>query len=355
MMNASDIAFPNLHIYLKNVPKNFTVFGFTIALYGVVIACGILLGLMLADYDRRSRGLDGNTIWDVAMYGVPFGIIGARIYYVIFYWDSYKDNPLSIFNLRQGGLAIYGGVIGAIITVYVYARIKKESFFEIFDSISLGFLVGQSIGRWGNFFNREVFGGYSSGLLAMRLPIEAVRARDISPALAETIVEGTNYIQVHPTFLYESLWNLALLAILFFYRKKRHFPGEIFCLYITGYGIGRFWIEYIRTDRLYIGNTKIPVSMVVSVGMILAAGVIAFIQYRRTKPETPQVRLEDAPDSHSEDTPDSHPEDTPDNHSEDTPDSHSEDTPDNHSEDTPDSHSEDTSDSHPEQGEGSES
>ena len=283
MMQAGDIAFPNLGIYLTDVPKEFYVFGFRIALYGVVIASGMLIGLMLADYDRRSRGLDGNTIWDVALWGIPLGILGARIYYVIFYWESYKDDPLSVLNIRQGGLAIYGGVIGAIATVYVYSRIKKDSFFEIFDSISLGFLAGQLIGRWGNFFNREVFGGYADNIFAMRLPIEAVRARDISPALAETILEGTNYIQVHPTFLYESLWNLGLLIILFFYRKHKHFPGEIFCLYIAGYGIGRFWIEYIRTDRLYIGNTRIPVSMVVAVGMITAAAVIAVIQYKRLK------------------------------------------------------------------------
>ncbi len=304
MMNPGDIAFPNLHIYLKDVPKNFTVFGFTIALYGVIIATGILLGLMLADYDRRSRGLDGNTIWDVAMWGVPFGIIGARIYYVIFYWESYRDDPIQVFNIRQGGLAIYGGVIGAIITVYVYSRIKKDSFFEIFDSISLGFLVGQSIGRWGNFFNREVFGGYSNGLLAMRLPIEAVRTRDISQSLAQTIIEGTNYIQVHPTFLYESLWNLILLALLFFYRKKKHFSGEIFCLYIAGYGVGRFWIEYIRTDRLYIGNTRIPVSMVVSGGMICAAALIAVIQYRGQKKASAKVQdQKDVPEDEGEKKP----------------------------------------------------
>lgn len=281
MMAARDIAFPHLHIYLTNVPKSFSVFGFEIALYGIMIAIGIFLGLCVAAQDQKRHGLDGNTIWDVAIYGIPAGIIGARLYYVIFYWESYRDNPLSIFNLRAGGLAIYGGVIGAILTVLIYTRIKKLSFFATFDSISLGFLVGQIIGRWGNFFNREVFGGYTDNLLAMRLPIEAVRARDISPALSETILEGTNYIQVHPTFLYEGLWNLATLIFLWFYSPKKKFNGEIFCLYIALYGVGRFWIEYIRTDRLYIGNTNIPVSMVVSVGMILVAIIIAMIQRRR--------------------------------------------------------------------------
>ena len=283
MMDAKDIAFPHLHIYLTNVPRSFSVFGFEIMLYGVIIAAGILLGLCVAAADQKRHGLDPNTIWDVAIYGIPAGIIGARIYYVIFYWESYRDNPLSMFNLRAGGLAIYGGVIGAILTVLIYTRIKKLSFFATFDSISLGFLVGQIIGRWGNFFNREVFGGYTDNFFAMRLPIDAVRARDISPALQETILEGTNYIQVHPTFLYEGLWNLAVLAALWFYSPKKKFNGQIFCLYIALYGVGRFWIEYIRTDRLYIGNTNIPVSMVVSVAMILVAFIIAFIQKKQVK------------------------------------------------------------------------
>ena len=283
MMDARDIAFPHLHIYLTNVPRSFSVFGFEIMLYGVIIAAGILLGLCTAAADQKRHGLDPNTIWDVAIYGIPAGIIGARIYYVIFYWESYRDNPLSVFNLRAGGLAIYGGVLGAILTVLIYTRIKKLSFFAAFDSISLGFLVGQIIGRWGNFFNREVFGGYTDNFFAMRLPIDAVRARDIPPALQETIIKGTNYIQVHPTFLYEGLWNLAVLAALWFYSPKKKFDGQIFCLYIALYGIGRFWIEYIRTDRLYIGSTRIPVSMVVAVGMILAAVIITFIQKKQTK------------------------------------------------------------------------
>ncbi|MCR5650417.1 MAG: prolipoprotein diacylglyceryl transferase [Lachnospiraceae bacterium] len=280
-MGVKDIAFPHLHIYLTNVPKSFSVFGFEIALYGVIIATGIMLGLCVAAADQKRHGLDGNTIWDVAIYGIPAGIIGARIYYVIFNWAAYKDAPLSVFNLRAGGLAIYGGVIGAILTVVIYTGVKKLSFFATFDSISLGFLVGQIIGRWGNFFNREVFGGYTDNILAMRLPIEAVRARDITPALQETIVEGTNYIQVHPTFLYEGLWNLAALAFLWFFSPKKKFNGQIFCLYIALYGIGRFWIEYIRTDRLYIGNTNIPVSMVAAVGMIAAAVIISLIQKKK--------------------------------------------------------------------------
>ncbi|MBR5419540.1 MAG: prolipoprotein diacylglyceryl transferase, partial [Lachnospiraceae bacterium] len=193
----------------------------------------------------------------------------------------YKDNPVSVLFLRQGGLAIFGGVLGALLSVWIYARIKKVPFLELFDSIALAFPLGQLIGRWGNFFNREVFVGYTDNLVAMRLPIEAVRARDISPALAETIVEGTNYIQVHPTFLYESLWNLGLLIFLFSFRKKKRFPGEILCLYLTGYSLGRFWIEYLRTDRLYVGNTTVPVSMAVSLIMIFSAAAISVVQRKK--------------------------------------------------------------------------
>ena len=278
-MDINDISFPNLNIYLHNVPKDFTVFGFTIALYGVIIAIGMMLGVAIAVHDRRSRGLPEDPVWDAALIGIPCGIIGARIYYVVFAWDFYKNNPIEVFYIRQGGLAIYGGVLGALISVFIYCRVKKVDFPELWDSIALGFLVGQSLGRWGNFFNREVFGGYTDNILAMRLPIAAVRDRDIVPALAATIGEGENFIQVHPTFLYESMWNLGLLIILYLYRKHKKFPGEIMLLYIAGYGAGRFWIESIRTDQLYITGTTVPVSMVLAAIMTIA-GVGMDIYFR---------------------------------------------------------------------------
>ena len=283
-MGINDIAFPNLGIYLHDVPKSFSIAGFTIALYGVVIAIGMMLGVAIAVYDRRSRGLNEDPIWDVALIGIPSGIIGARIYYVIFAWDFYKNDPIQILNIRQGGLAIYGGVIGALISIFIYCRVKKENFFEIWDSVALGFLIGQSLGRWGNFFNREVFGGYTDNIFAMRLPIDAVRERDIVPSLAATIGEGENFIQVHPTFLYESMWNFALLIILFLYRKHKKFSGEIMLLYIAGYGVGRFWIESIRTDQLYITGTTIPVSMVLAALMtIVGVGADIIIRLKMSK------------------------------------------------------------------------
>lgn len=265
MMGTMDIAFPNLGIYLKNVPKTFTVFGFPIALYGVIIAVGVLAGVLLAAHVAKLEKLDPDIIWDFAIYAIIFSIIGGRIYYVIFSWDRYKDNLLDIFNTRKGGMAIYGAVIAAFLTLWIYCRKKKQSFLQLADICVPGLVLGQVIGRWGNFTNREVFGEYTDNLLAMRLPVEMVRAGDISEEIAAHMTEGINYIQVHPTFLYESLWNLALLVVMLLYRKHKKFEGEQWLLYLGGYGLGRAWIEGIRTDTLFIPNTTTAVSQVLAI------------------------------------------------------------------------------------------
>lgn len=267
MMGDFDIAFPHLGIYLHNVPKTIYIGSFGIALYGIVIAAGMLLGLILAAHIARKTGQNAETYWDLAIWLIIFSIVGARIYYVIFMWDNYKDDPLQIFNLRGGGLAIYGGVIAGVITVCVYCRIHKLKVTKVLDTAAYGLVLGQIIGRWGNFFNREVFGEYTDSLFAMRIPVVMVRERDISENIANHIADGTNYIQVHPTFLYEGLWNLALLIIMLIYLRHKKFDGEITLLYFAGYGIGRAWIEYIRTDQLYITGTSIPVSMVLGIAM----------------------------------------------------------------------------------------
>ncbi|MCM1124187.1 MAG: prolipoprotein diacylglyceryl transferase [Eubacterium sp.] len=270
-MNVTDIAFPHLGIYLNNVPKGFSIFGFQIALYGVIIGIGVLCGVLMAAYVAKKEGLDSEVIWDFAIYAIIFSIIGARVYYVVFQWDMYKDNFISVFNLRNGGLAIYGAVIAAFITLWVYCKIKKCSFLQIADICVPGLVLGQVIGRWGNFTNREVFGEYTDNLLAMRLPIDSVRSIDISDNLAQHITEGTNYIQVHPTFLYESLWNLILLAVMLLYRQHKKFRGEMWLLYLGGYGLGRAWIEGIRTDTLFIPHTTIAVSQVLAIVLFAAA------------------------------------------------------------------------------------
>lgn len=282
-MGATDISFPNLGIYLKNVPKSFEIFGIEIALYGVVIAIGMLLAIMLAAYVAKKSGQNPELYWDLALVALVSGVLGARIYYVIFSWDSYKDDLLSIFNIREGGLAIYGGIIGGFLAMFIFSRVKKQRYILMADTVVPGIALGQIIGRWGNFFNREVFGEYTDSLLAMRLPIEAVRKSDISPSIAAHIEEGINYIQVHPTFLYEGLWNLMILLLMMWLWKHKRFDGEVALLYFGGYGFGRFWIEGIRTDQLHIGNTGIAVSQLLGILLFVAAVVVEIVMLMRIK------------------------------------------------------------------------
>lgn len=270
-MDLMDIAFPNMGIYLKNVPKSFSIFGFEVALYGMIIGIGVIAGIMMAAKWAKVTGQNPDVYWDFAIYAVIFSIIGARVYYVVFEWDNYKNNLLSIFNLREGGLAIYGGVIAAFTTLFIYARVKKQNAFLMADTGVMGLILGQAIGRWGNFTNREVFGEYTDNLFAMRLPVDMVRSIDISDSLAEHMAEGVNYIQVHPTFLYESLWNLGILFLMLIYYKHKKFDGEIALLYLGGYGLGRAWIEGIRTDQLFIPGTQVPVSQVLAVILFVGA------------------------------------------------------------------------------------
>ena len=284
MMGEMDIAFPNLGIYLTNVPKTIMIGNFGIAIYGIVIAMGMLLGLTLSSKVASRTGQDPDVIWDLGPALLFFSVLGARIYYVIFMWDMYKDDPLQIFNLRGGGLAIYGGIIAGFITIYVYCKVKKQKFPLVLDTVMYGLLVGQILGRWGNFFNREVFGEYTNNLLAMRIPVSMVRERDISASIAAHMAEGTNYIQVHPTFLYEGMWNLALLIFLLLYLKHKKFDGEIALLYFAGYGIGRAIIESIRTDQLFITGTTIPVSMALGIAMAvvsIAADIVIRAKMRK--------------------------------------------------------------------------
>lgn len=269
IMGKMDIAFPHLNIYLENVPKSFNVFGFSIALYGVIIGLGFFLALILISKIAGATGQNPDTYWDVATFVIVFSIIGARIYYVFFAWDYYKDNPISVFNIRNGGLAIYGGVIAGFLTAFIYCRIKKVNFFLLTDTIMPGLLLGQVMGRWGNFTNREAFGEYTDNLFAMRLPVEAVRSGEITELMKAHMVEGTNYIQVSPTFLYESMWNLCLLIIVLLYIKHKKFDGEIVLLYLGGYGLGRFWIEGLRTDQLIMHTTGLPVSQMLAICLVV--------------------------------------------------------------------------------------
>lgn len=270
-----NINFPHLHIFLNHVGKSLYIGNFEIAYYGIIIACGMLAGLLLATAVAKKTGQNPDTYFDLAIIAIICSVIGARIYYVAFRWDLYKDNLLSVFNLRGGGLAIYGGVIAAILTTFVFSKVKKIPYGRLCDTAGLGLILGQIIGRWGNFFNREAFGGYTDGLLAMQLPVSSVRYAEITQEQLEHIqvIDGVSYIQVHPTFLYESLWNLALLILLLIFFRKRAFEGEVFLWYLAGYGIGRFWIESLRTDQLLIPGIGYPVSMALAAVLVIVAVV----------------------------------------------------------------------------------
>ena len=282
-MAEADISFVHLGITIENLKNQISVFGFSIAYYGIIIGIGMLTGIWVAQNDAKRRGQDPDIYLDFALYGIIFAIIGARLYYVIFEWDMYKDNLLQIFNLRAGGLAIYGGVIGAVLTLIVFTRKRKLSFFSMADSGVLGLITGQIIGRWGNFFNCEAFGGYTDSLLAMRIKRSLVNENMLNAdVLNHLIVEnGVESLQVHPTFLYESLWNLGVLMFMLWYRKRKKFDGEMLWIYLAGYGLGRFWIEGLRTDQLILFGTGIAVSQGLSLILVLASVGVLIYHYRR--------------------------------------------------------------------------
>ena len=284
-MGGYDLSFVNLRIKIDKMINHIDIFGFRIAFYGIIIGIGILLGLQLAIQDAKRRGENPDIYVDFAIYGIVSAILGARIYYVIFSWDLYKDNLLQVFNIRGGGLAIYGAIIGAALTLYIYCKKKKQSFISMADTAVLGLLVGQILGRWGNFFNMEAFGGYTNSLFAMQIKRELVNPAMISKELIEHIVYvgEVPYIQVHPTFLYESFWNLCVLCFLLWYRKRKRFTGEIFFIYIGAYGFGRAIIEGLRTDSLLIPNTNLAVSQLIGIACAVAAAVFIYIYSKKSK------------------------------------------------------------------------
>ena len=279
------INFPNLGIYLEHVGKNFSVFGFEIAFYGITMATGILTGYLLAAREAKRTGQNPEDYLDLLLFAVFFAIVGARLYYVAFSWDHYKDDLLSIFNLRQGGLAIYGGIIGAFTTVYFFAKKRKLSFGEMLDTACPGLAAGQVIGRWGNFFNREAFGDYTDGLFAMQLPVSAVRSGEITEKMWEhmEIIDGIRFIQVHPTFLYEGLWNVGVIIFLYLYRDHKKFKGELVLWYLVLYGAGRFWVEALRTDQLLIPGIGFPVSQLLGAVLAVSGLIVIFAGHKKMK------------------------------------------------------------------------
>ncbi len=284
---APDIRFPHLGIEIASLGKGITIGGFTIAFYGMIIAFGMVMGYLMTAFQAKRTGQEPDLYLDLALWDIVFAVIGARIYYVIFSWDYYKDNLLQIFNTRGGGLAIYGGVIAGVITTIIFGKVRKQNFFQLLDTACVGLITGQIIGRWGNFCNREAFGGYTNGLFAMQLKESDVASSNLTHAVLKHIVEidGTRYIQVHPTFLYESFWNVGVLIILLLFTKHRKYNGQIFLIYLLGYGLGRVWIEGLRTDQLIFFGTGVAVSQVLSGVLVVASAAILIYQYVKGRQE----------------------------------------------------------------------
>ena len=259
-MSSAAISFPLLGNWSINPPNSFVLFGHTFYWYGVIIACGFLLAVAYGYHRCREFGITQDDLTDALLFAVPLAIVGARAYYVVFF--GHYNSFWEMCKIWEGGLAIYGGVIAAVITVFVVCRVKKISARALLDTVAFGFLIGQSIGRWGNFMNREAHGYETDVFCRMGLTLNG------------------NTIYVHPTFLYESLWNaLGFVGLHILSKKfKRKFDGQYFLTYLAWYGLGRVWIEGLRTDSLYIGSSAVRVSQLLAgltcLGSILVIALV---------------------------------------------------------------------------------
>ncbi|WP_017726289.1 prolipoprotein diacylglyceryl transferase [Halalkalibacterium ligniniphilum] len=256
---------------IEPIDRVFLQFGpLTIYWYSVIIMLGVFLGYLLASREAVKRGLPKETFADLLLFAIPISILSARLYYVIFRWEQFADNPIRVFYIWEGGIAIHGALIGAVITAYIFAKRRKISFWRLADVAAPSILLGQAIGRWGNFVNQEVYGGpvtreFLEGLFLPEFIIN------------QMYIDGVYY---HPTFLYESIWNLVGVALLLYLRRVNLREGEIFLSYVIWYSIGRFYIEGIRLDYLLIGDV-LRTAQIVSV--LLIVGAIFIWVYRRMK------------------------------------------------------------------------
>ncbi len=267
----SPISFPGLGIEI-DPPKGFAIGSFELVFYGMLIALGLFLAAVYGLRRKKEFGLNEDQIIDGALIIIPIAVICARLYYCIFSWSEYKANPIEVLYIWNGGLAIYGAVIGAALSIIVYCRVRKLSLPAVLDITSLGFLIGQAIGRWGNFFNREAYGGQTDSFLRMGLN------------LTEKGSSTTQMFYYHPTFLYESLWNAAGFIVLHFLSKRRKYDGQIALGYVAWYGLGRALIEGLRTDSLYWGPIRVS-QMLAAVSCLAAVGILVWQAFKPHNPE----------------------------------------------------------------------
>ena len=264
MYRYTNISFPSLGIDIDPV-REFSIGPVSIHMYGLIIAFGLVLATVYCMRRAKQFGLTEDHVLDGVLTVTPFAIICARAYYCAFSWELYADNPISVLYIWNGGIAIYGGVLGAILGMYVFCRVKKISLGATLDLVLMAFLIGQSIGRWGNFFNREAFGAETDSFLRM--------------GLLDTFSGTVTYH--HPTFLYESLWNALGFVVLHFLSKKREYDGQIALGYAVWYGLGRTFIEGLRTDSLYVPGTSIRVSQALAAAScLIAAAVLVYFMLK---------------------------------------------------------------------------
>ena len=265
--NFTKIFFPFFGIEI-NPGRGFSIGPFSINYYGLIIACGLLLAVIYASKRSKQFGIKDDHILDAVLCLTPFAILCARLYYCVFEWDNYASDPISVLYIWQGGLAIYGGVLGAVLGIIVFCRVKKIKLGALLDLVALGFLIGQSLGRWGNFFNREAFGAATDTFLRMGLFNKYTG----------------QYEFYHPTFLYESLWNAAGFVLLHFLSKKRRYDGQIALGYVAWYGLGRALIEGLRVDSLYWGPFRVS-QVLAAVSCVAAVAVLLWNSFRIHAPE----------------------------------------------------------------------
>ena len=266
MTKYTTITFPGLGLEM-DPPSTFAIGPFTVHFYGLIIAVGLILAILYACQRSREFGIKEDDIVDGVLGIVPFAILCARLYYCVFKWENYAANPISLLYIWEGGLAIYGGVLGALLGVAVFCRVKKIRLGALLDLVALGFLIGQCIGRWGNFFNREAFGAETMSFLRM--------------GLYDAFAAETTYH--HPTFLYESVWNLTGFIALHFLSKKRQYDGQIALGYAAWYGLGRALIEGLRTDSLYWGPFRVS-QLLAAVSCLLAVMVLLYQNFKTHDP-----------------------------------------------------------------------
>lgn len=273
-MNPANYTTISLFGLEMDLPRSLDIFGLSIHFYGIIIACGLLLAVVYGCKRCKQFGFSEDDLLDGVLFIVPFAILCARLYYCVFEWDTYKDNLISILHIWNGGLAIYGGVIGAAIGVLVFSKVKKIKVGAVLDLVAIGFLIGQAIGRWGNFFNREAFGAATDSFFKM--------------GLFNRITQSWEYY--HPTFLYESLWNAAGFVLLHIFSQKRQYDGQVALGYVAWYGLGRTFIEGLRVDSLYWGNFRVS-QMLAAVSCFAAVAVLMYMMFRQHDPAKLQVNI----------------------------------------------------------------